>query len=72
MQYKGPQERIAPAMLCNALFADAILSYNPLFLIRYIYPGDCKRWRRASNSNTPAATDTFRLSTCPAMGIASK
>jgi hypothetical protein len=27
------------------------------------------RWRTASNNATPVATDTFRLSTAPAMGI---
>ena len=33
------------------------------------YTGYCWRWRTASNRQTPAATETFRLLTAPAMGM---
>ena len=42
------------------------LSGTPAGSERYRLP---RRWRTASNSATPAATDTFRLSTCPCIGI---
>ncbi len=75
----GSEDRVAMAAACTACpITSRGNSSNSqrkgrgrtrMFRVYQAWPCQDWRWRRASNSETPVATETFRLSTVPPIGI---